>query len=662
MKPSYYRESYPWLFIILLVIIGAALRLDFMIAYDFVPDSDEAIVGLMAKHIMEGADVPTFYYGQHYMGSFEPFLVSLLFKFFGYQTELLKIVPLIFSLLLILALGAIGYELGGRKGALITALITAIPPSTLVVWSGKARGGFIELVFIGAFVTLSCFWWVKSGKFDFKRLAIISFLLGFGWWTNNQIVYFYPAVGLILIWLAFKTTKTFFQGLKLTTFATIFSFCFWILGGLPFWLYNLNNDFASFKQLLRDHEATLSEHLIGFFQNSLPILLGGKRDWHVEELFPYSSLLSVLLYALPILIALLFLLFDSNQKIKPKVFYLFILLITSATVFILSPYGYLSEAPRYLLPIYVAIIPLAGFGISLLYNKKQNTLASTIIFGILALNLSSSYLFNRAVPGEPFVFSGERVSRDHQELYDFLKSSNIKWIRTNYWIGYRIAYETAEEIKFLVFQDPYQRRIEQYEIDGAKEGLHQIPLVLVPKQAEIVKQALDVSGYKYRETIKSGYVIFYDLVYPIPEGFKLIEISPSKYKAIASDHNQTINNAYDGDLDTRWGSGRAQSAGMQIEFMLDTPQIVRAIDYHLGAFIHDYPRELAIYGIDEAGNRLELIKAEDHKSLRFLVTGDYWRIYLPKIPIKSLILVQEGTDPVFDWSIAEIKLLEKVQK
>ena len=68
----------------------------------------------MAKHISEGAAVPVFYYGQHYMGTLEPLLLSFLFDLFGYQPYLLKMVPLGFSLLLIGVLAAIGWELAGR--------------------------------------------------------------------------------------------------------------------------------------------------------------------------------------------------------------------------------------------------------------------------------------------------------------------------------------------------------------------------------------------------------------------------------------------------------------------------------------------------------------------------------------------------------------------
>ena len=56
-------------------------------------ESDEAVVGLMAKHISEGRELPVFYYGQPYLGSLEAFLVAGSFKLFGTLNLLVKPLP-----------------------------------------------------------------------------------------------------------------------------------------------------------------------------------------------------------------------------------------------------------------------------------------------------------------------------------------------------------------------------------------------------------------------------------------------------------------------------------------------------------------------------------------------------------------------------------------
>src|SRR5213082_2341714 len=57
--------------------------------FDF--DSDQAIVGLMAKHLAEGRAFPLFFYGQHYMLAVEPWLAAPIFKVAGASVTTLKL-------------------------------------------------------------------------------------------------------------------------------------------------------------------------------------------------------------------------------------------------------------------------------------------------------------------------------------------------------------------------------------------------------------------------------------------------------------------------------------------------------------------------------------------------------------------------------------------
>jgi hypothetical protein len=57
-------------------------------------DSDQAIIGLMAKHLAEGRAFPLFFYGQHYMLAVEPWLVAPFFKAAAPTVTVLKL-PLV---------------------------------------------------------------------------------------------------------------------------------------------------------------------------------------------------------------------------------------------------------------------------------------------------------------------------------------------------------------------------------------------------------------------------------------------------------------------------------------------------------------------------------------------------------------------------------------
>src|SRR5438093_4482544 len=80
------------------LVIALALRLAVIASPLGELDGDEAVVGLMARHIAFLGDRPVFYYGQPYLGSLEAFSVAPLFRLLGSNTVLLKLVPTAYSL------------------------------------------------------------------------------------------------------------------------------------------------------------------------------------------------------------------------------------------------------------------------------------------------------------------------------------------------------------------------------------------------------------------------------------------------------------------------------------------------------------------------------------------------------------------------------------
>src|SRR5439155_1002276 len=110
------------LFICLLIIIAAA-RFTILLASQTHVHSDEAIIGLMGKHILEGRYFPFYMYGQPYNAgaAWEAYLAAIAFAFFGVGVIALKSCIVVLSLLLILrgrlsvnnaAAGLAGFAIG----------------------------------------------------------------------------------------------------------------------------------------------------------------------------------------------------------------------------------------------------------------------------------------------------------------------------------------------------------------------------------------------------------------------------------------------------------------------------------------------------------------------------------------------------------------------
>ena len=73
-----------------ILLISAAWKA-LLYVWDVAPfNSDEAIVALMARHILQGQHM-TWFYGQHYMGSLDAYLIAGGFALFGEQVWVVRL-------------------------------------------------------------------------------------------------------------------------------------------------------------------------------------------------------------------------------------------------------------------------------------------------------------------------------------------------------------------------------------------------------------------------------------------------------------------------------------------------------------------------------------------------------------------------------------------
>jgi 4-amino-4-deoxy-L-arabinose transferase-like glycosyltransferase len=648
-------------FLGVVIALAALLRVDFMRASSFVIDADEAIVGLMAKHIVEGGQIPVFYYGQHYMGSLEAILAAAAFSLFGMSSWSLQLVPLLCSLLLIIVMYFLGREFGGRFVARSAALLTALPPVALVVWSVKARGGFIEILLIGALAMLFAVRWWKAEAADVKLPISLGFTLGIGFWTNTQIIYFMGPIALFsLLFLAGQlgAQRCSWRSAVRVVVGGIAAF---ILGSAPAWIYNIERGFPSKGMFGFASLAEAFEHTQGLFSASLPILLGAKHFWELEPAYTGSTPVTYLTYG-ALLVWLLWLrradivrLIKGRPNFLEPVELLVLFTVFSCSVFVVSTFGWLVQAPRYLLPLYVAVFILCGY--CAMRAAQRSRLFGVAVVGVLVtLNLLSAYAGGRAVPGEPVVYNGERVARDHSSVISTLERLGIRHLRTNYWIGYRLAFETGERITFSLFGAPYQLRIPQYEAFIAPQERNLSPILTVPAEASVVRDVLRSLGTSFSEIAVGGYVLFYSLAeqYPV----KLVGLSSATVRAFGSG-DRDFSAAVDGDSNTRWGTGAPQAAGQSFTVEFEKARVISGVVYDLGVWLHDYPRGLQISLRTLTGEVKTIFTNSQYDRVQlYLRENRGFSLLWPPVPITSITLTQTRSDPVYDWSIAELYVYE----
>jgi len=666
--------------ILFFVLLGLAPRLLLLIHSNAGIESDEAIVGLMAKHITEGTGIPAFYYGQAYMGSLESIIAALYFFIFGVNNWALKSVPLTFSLILIALSYLVALEMRGRTSARIAALCTAIAPSSLIIWSLKARGGFIETLVIGSLALLLTIKICKNKSTDMKNDAPlwwgIAFSLGLGWWTNNQIIFYIAPIGIILLFKLF-----YYQNPVAISKYVLSSLFLFFLGSLPFWTYNILHKprWASFDVLFGSTAGNFAgQYFHDFWTTALPIILGAQKFWSEAVMFPGAQRLSYIIYAVAFIACFPQpKIISKNKTVRSNVcletLLLFLFLAFVPTIFSLSSFGWLSQAPRYLLPLYSVLPVCLGIGISNYLKSSfipSKILGTIILLGVLTINLSSNYLYGIADEGQPMVFQSGRVAKDQRELYDWLKKEGHTHIYTNYWIGYRTAFETKEKITFSRFGRPKSLRIPSYEESHQAGEILGKVFVLVPQEAKEFELWLQRIGFNYRKTtLKNSYIVLDQIRYKYPEG-ELLRVEESNIAIFIPPHNidnpqpsTMIKNLIDNNNETRWGTGKAQTGGSAIEINLSEKEKITRVVIDHGEFIHDMPRSLRLSVYDLKTNELKvLFKSEGtrfYHDLRILELGDIpqvWDIRFEPSSTKRIRLEILESAPIFDWSIASLEI------
>jgi predicted membrane-bound mannosyltransferase len=97
------------------ILAGIALRIWLLRLPTGVLDGDEAIVGLMARHLLHHHEFTTFYWGQNYGGSLTAIVMAGVFSVFGSSTTTLKAVPIGMSAIAALLVWRLGRRTIGEQ-------------------------------------------------------------------------------------------------------------------------------------------------------------------------------------------------------------------------------------------------------------------------------------------------------------------------------------------------------------------------------------------------------------------------------------------------------------------------------------------------------------------------------------------------------------------
>jgi 4-amino-4-deoxy-L-arabinose transferase-like glycosyltransferase len=237
-------NSRRWAALLILVLLaGFGFRALGAWCLEYAINADYGIVGLMAKHMAEGTDYPVFFYGQPYMGSFEPAISALLCRIMGVSgfAVCMGTGLLAFGLLPILYLWA--RDARDRFAGLAAILFSLIGSFAYFYHCAAPRGGYASTLVLGSMTVwlagrIAMRAWVGE-PVVWSRCLLLGLGAGLGWWSNQLVVPFLMAAALtLLIGL---------RGRVLNPVLILGGSVGFMAGSLPWWLWNVSHGWESLQ-------------------------------------------------------------------------------------------------------------------------------------------------------------------------------------------------------------------------------------------------------------------------------------------------------------------------------------------------------------------------------------------------------------------------------
>jgi len=482
----------------LILLAGLGLRL-YLLVYKLLGiGSDEAVIGLMARHILQG-ERPFFYYGQSYYGPLDAYLTSLLFAVFPPNDFVLRIVPLTASLLFVVVIFHLGKALYSREVGYWSAAYAAIAPAFLLVRGLKGDAAYSLVLLIGA-LALLCFHGLTQ-RFSCWRLAGLIGLCLLGLWVFPLMLYTIGAI--VLTWLI---TRLAARGQPNPALRSP--------SGRWLWLGIAAAGTAALVWLGRDLRVVQNVLSGGglFLSNALPILLG---IFPPVEYYPnftrliesYPPLLVDLAVALSVFLLGLGLAAGVSrfQQGDQLLFVFFTLTLLAFVLFfsLVQITPYIFSFPRYLFPLY-ATIPLWVDAFMRWTGERR---ALGVLGGVLVigLNLYSNLVVPPIVPPAPDLLAWADRQAETQYVY------------IDYWNGYWLAFETQEQVIPSVLAGiqagsnryaPYAERVR-----SARRPVYILPAGSL--EAGGLRALLSERGIEYLVERAGDFEVFHDLSTPL---------------------------------------------------------------------------------------------------------------------------------------------------
>lgn len=483
---------------IVLVALALIVRAAFVWIYKWDnPSGDEAVAGLMAKHIAEGRDFPIFFYGQAYFGALEPFLNAILFLIIGFKPNIIYILPVVFSGLTVLVNYIWVKKYFGIEMAFSSAIVIALASFIYISENVLAGGGFALALFLQICAVWNYVDLYYSRVIEARKFLIFCFLSGLLFWVWQ--IYIPVFICLVAIWIWSKPSiplRLFALGMFLL-----------LAGSTPLWYYNINHSGATFVEVFGKFAATDSDKGLaslakGFFGNRL----WNARFYLVTLLESISAGNYFLL--LPLCIGATIALKRTRLEMFRPGHPIPVHQLVALLAFVFLVIGH--RASRYLMITPLLLLPLMFAGL----NQLGRWPARIILAVVIAANLATFGLIGHAKP-QPAPWNS---------LIPYLEQHDLHAGYSDFEGAYALTFLSAENVILSpALTTAYGERADRYPAYTAIVNHSHQTFVLVGPDSPDLSQIEDINNSSFGAT-KRQVLNFtaYRLYYPFAPQDELI--------------------------------------------------------------------------------------------------------------------------------------------
>lgn len=540
-------EHFPWRILFFILLIAAIARALLLISGSLSFHADEAVVGLMARHILQG-ERPVFFYGQAYMGSLDAWLIALGFRLFGESVLTIRLVQSALYMIATIIGVAVAWRFSGKRTVTMAAgLLLAVPTVNTALYTTATLGGYNETLIFGGLILLWGYAVTNDYQRSLWRWALLGVCAGLGWWTNGLIVvYLLPVACMILYKLILsENDTTLLQRLRTLLPFILLAAGGFILGSAPWWIFDFTHDHAALATYLTNRQTGAyagiglpyvppSQRAIGLLLIGLPTLIGMRFPWSSEYfLAPLGIGIVVIMIAATVRLGRnKTLVYKGARGLILGMMGLFLI------VFVASTFG-ADPTGRYFLPLMLPLAIMLGTAVTPKTKETEpvptgRSLSAYKGWLLVAIVIGYQAAGQIAAANSPTGFTTQfdlvsHIPNDHDtELIEFLEAHNLNNGYTNYWVAIRLAFLSGEQLQYSSAL-PYKTTLDYNPADNrypayaqATANAEQVAFITtnLPALDAQLETIFAAQGLTYQQTQIGAYHVYYNFATrPIFESF-----------------------------------------------------------------------------------------------------------------------------------------------